>query len=343
MSIQKLTNQNKATLFQMSKVGDMMGRIWFDHDAELANLREGKQGSLIVARFATTANINLATTALTAIDGVTPVADDVVLVKNQTDASENGLYVASADAWTRLKDYKGNDVLRTGMVVVVSEGDAGADTQWILTTNEFEVDTDNIAFAIYNVSGVNSADLASTATNKGASLVGIEDSGTLYTATTVEAALAEAATNLAAHLTDSSDAHDASAVSVLDSAGLFTATDVEAALLELVKYIPLTLADPGTGQAIGVTRSATVNLTIGSSGAETNTLAIPSFVGQKMIINADTVGTGTRAITASQALNQTGNTVMTFAQARDNVSLVAIKIGGALRWQIASNDGVALS
>lgn len=35
------------------------------------------------------------------------------------------------------------------------------------------------------------ADLASAATGKGASLVAIEDAGTLFTATTVEAALAE--------------------------------------------------------------------------------------------------------------------------------------------------------
>lgn len=342
MSAQKLTIQEKATLTHLANAGDMMGRVWFDHDAELASIRKGEEGMLVVARFATTANLTLTTTALTAVDGVTPVADDIVLVKNQTDAKENGLYVASASAWTRLKDVKGVDVLKTGMVVVVSEGSAGADTQWTLTTNSFVVGTNNIAFAIYNVSGVNSTDLASTATNKGASLVGIEDSGTLYTATTVEAALAEVATNLAAHLADASDAHDASAVSVLDAASLLTATDVEAALLELVKYVPVALTDPGTGAAIGVTRSATVNMTIGSAGAETNTLAIPTFVGQRMIINAGVVGTGTRIITSAQALNQTGNTIMTFASARDNISLMAITIGGALRWQIVSNDGVTL-
>lgn len=76
----------------------------------------------VVARFATTANINLATTALTAIDGVTPVAGNIALVKNQSTASQNGLYVVSAGAWTRLLDDAGNSVLAEGMLVSVAEG-----------------------------------------------------------------------------------------------------------------------------------------------------------------------------------------------------------------------------
>jgi hypothetical protein len=92
-----------------------------------------------------------------------------------------------------------------------------------------------------------------------------------------------------------------------------------------------------------VTRSASINLTIGSAGAETNTLAIPSFRGQTLTINAGTVGTGTRAITCAPAINQAGNTIMTFAAANDFIELVGVSIGGALRWRIAINDGVALS
>ena len=135
----------------------------------------------------------------------------------------------------------------------------------------------------------------------------------------------------------------ASLVGIEDSAALITATTVEGALAELVKYDGVNLADPGTAQAIPVTRSASIPLTIGSAGAETNTLAIPTFKGQMLTIWADAVGTGTRAITAAQAINQAGNTVMTFAQVRDAIQLCAISVGGALRWQVVANDGVALS
>lgn len=105
----------------------------------------------------------------------------------------------------------------------------------------------------------------------------------------------------------------------------------------------VSVEDPGTGAAIPVTSSAQIDFTIGSAGAETNTLAIPTFAGQTLVLNADTVGTGTRAVTCAQAINQAGNTVMTFAAARDFIYLVSIKVGGALRWTVAANDGVALS
>lgn len=107
-------------------------------------------------------------------------------------------------------------------------------------------------------------------------------------------------------------------------------------------YNPITVADPGTGIAIPVTRSATINLSIGA-GVEANTLATPTFVGQLLVINADTVGGGTRAITASQAINQAGNTIMTFGAVRDIISLRAITVGSALRWNVLGNDGVTLS
>lgn len=101
------------------------------------------------------------------------------------------------------------------------------------------------------------------------------------------------------------------------------------------------VADPGTGQAIPVTGSAYIGFTI--AGSETNTLAIPTFIGQALELNCDTYTSGSRAVTAAQAINQAGNTVMTFGAARDYIVLRAVKVGGALRWQVSYNDGVALS
>ena len=299
-----LTTQQKGYLQHLAKEGDMVARAIVDNQALLAEIAAAGYGPVILARFATTANINLSTTHLTAIDGVTPVAGDIALVKNQSTASQNGLYVVSGTAaWTRLVDNAGNNVIASGMIVSVSEGTANLDTLWTLTTNApITVGTTGLTFAQFVTAGVSSANLASNANGLGASLVGIEDAAALITATTVEAALAE-----------------------------------------LVKYETLNLADPGTGQAIPVTRSAYVGFTIGSSGAETNTLAIPTFLGQKLILNADTVGTGTRAVTVAQAINQAGNTVITFDAARDFIELHAIKVGGAFRWTVASSNGVALS
>lgn len=102
-----------------------------------------------------------------------------------------------------------------------------------------------------------------------------------------------------------------------------------------------TIADPGTGAAIPVTTDGVVPIV--TAAAETNTLAIPSYMGQELILTMDTRVGGDRVVTASQAINQAGNTIMTFGAARDTICLRGITVGGALRWQVAWNEGVALS
>lgn len=142
-------------------------------------------------------------------------------------------------------------------------------------------------------------------------------------------------------LKSTANAKGASLVSIEDSASLITATTVEGALAELVARLTSnTIADPGNAGAIPVTRSGNCALT--SAGAETRTLAIPSFAGQRMLLYCDTY-VGNIVITAAQPVNQAGNTILTFGAARDNCELVAITVGAALRWQVAYNDGVALS
>lgn len=73
---------------------------------------------------------------------------------------------------------------------------------------------------------VASADLSSTATSKGASLVGVEDSAANYTATTVEGVLAEIATSLGAQ-------NEASEIGYSNTTSGLTATDVQAAIDEV--------------------------------------------------------------------------------------------------------------
>ena len=83
-------------------------------------------------RAATTANSTLS--GAQTIDGVSVVADDRVLVKNQTTGSENGIYVAASGAWSRATDADSEADLR-GASVFVEEGTANADTLWVMTTN----------------------------------------------------------------------------------------------------------------------------------------------------------------------------------------------------------------
>ena len=99
-------------------------------------------------------------------------------------------------------------------------------------------------------------------------------------------------------------------------------------------------ADPGDAGAIPVTRSGTCPLV--TEGAETRTLAIPTFAGQLLNLGFKTDG-GDCVVTAASGVNQTGNNTLTFADAGDEILLVAIENGAALAWRVVSNDGVALS
>lgn len=133
----------------------------------------------------------------------------------------------------------------------------------------------------------------------------------------------------------------AALVGIYDVGAYYAGATVEAALQEIGKaLLTHALTDPGNAGAIAVLKSGSLALT--SAGAETRTLAIPTFKGQQIALYCDTY-VGNIVITASQALNQTGNTIMTFGAARDNCVLEAITVGAALRWQVIANDGVALS
>lgn len=68
---------------------------------------------------ATTANITLSGTQT--IDGIALVAGDRVLVKDQTTASENGIYIVAAGAWSRAADADVASEL-TGAMVAVDQG-----------------------------------------------------------------------------------------------------------------------------------------------------------------------------------------------------------------------------
>lgn len=79
-------------------------------------------------RIATTANDSLS--GLAARDGVTPVANDRVLVKNQSTGSANGVYVAAAGAWARAADSDISAEITPGATWYVEEGTTNGGTQW---------------------------------------------------------------------------------------------------------------------------------------------------------------------------------------------------------------------
>lgn len=84
-------------------------------------------------RAATTANITLSGTQT--VDGVSVIAGDRVLVKNQNTGADNGIYVAAAGAWSRSSDADTSAEVTAGMAVFVEEGTSNADSGWVLVTD----------------------------------------------------------------------------------------------------------------------------------------------------------------------------------------------------------------
>jgi hypothetical protein len=81
-------------------------------------------------RCSTTANITLSGTQT--IDGIAVVAGDRVLVKNQSTASQNGIYVVAAGAWTRSPD--SDNASEIGAAVVnVDSGTTNGGELWTTT------------------------------------------------------------------------------------------------------------------------------------------------------------------------------------------------------------------
>jgi phage-related tail fiber protein len=122
-------------------------------------------------RAATTANITLS--GAQTIDGVSVIAGDRVLVKDQSTASQNGIYVAAAGAWTRSTDADANAEVTDGMFTFVEEGTANGSAGFVLTTaNPITIGTTALTFVQFSGAGQITAGSGMTKTGNTLDVVG---------------------------------------------------------------------------------------------------------------------------------------------------------------------------
>lgn len=96
------------------------------------------------SRAATTGNITLSSEQT--IDTVSVVSGDRVLVKDQTTASENGIYIVSTGSWTRSSDMAAS-VNAKNFAVFVEEGSSNIDTSYTVTgVSPYTVGTSDITW-----------------------------------------------------------------------------------------------------------------------------------------------------------------------------------------------------
>lgn len=100
-------------------------------------------------RLATTEDVDLATGGLIAVDAVTVSEDDRVLVWQQSDTTENGIYTASSGAWTRSTDADAASDFTYGKAVVIGSNGALYYNQIaILTESITTLDSESVVFLI---------------------------------------------------------------------------------------------------------------------------------------------------------------------------------------------------
>jgi len=130
--------------------GDVTSKSYVDGVAQGLSVKDS-------VRAATTATGTLATSFENgdSIDGVTLATNDRILIKNQSTASENGIYIVQASGAPTRADDLNTGAAAAGIFVFVQEGTANADLGWVCTTDSGSdvVGTNSLAFTQFSGAG----------------------------------------------------------------------------------------------------------------------------------------------------------------------------------------------
>lgn len=100
-------------------------------------------------RVASTTNIATLSGLLT-VDGVTVSAGDLVLLKDQTTGTQNGVYVASASAWSRDTNLLATGSNAYNILIYVRNGTVNSGNTYQCTSSPGVVGTNALVFWLYN-------------------------------------------------------------------------------------------------------------------------------------------------------------------------------------------------
>lgn len=124
------------------------------------------------------------------VDSITPTINQRILVKNQTNAFQNGVYQIStlgsgAVAWvlTRTTDYDTTAQILPGNLVPVTSGTVNANTTWLQTNNIVAVGTSAVNFQQFSSTPIQTTQYASLVGGAANSIVSVGPSsisGQLY-------------------------------------------------------------------------------------------------------------------------------------------------------------------
>lgn len=169
--------KRSLTFGGVARLLDLPDAVADQEPVTLAQLKAGIEGLAQKdnVRVSTTANINLASPG-SAVDGITMTSSDRVLVRAQTDQTENGIYIwnGAAVAMTRALDASTFDELESALVPVDEGTNAGQ--SWRQTAVNGVIGTNNVLFVQFGTGAS-----AATETSQGVAEIatqGETDAGT---------------------------------------------------------------------------------------------------------------------------------------------------------------------
>lgn len=277
-------------------------------------------------RAATTANITLS--GEQTIDGIAVVAGDRVLVKNQSTASQNGIYVAAAGAWARATDMDAWAEF-PGAFFFVEVGTANAATGWVCTVAQGgSLGSTSVTFAQFNAGSTYTAGAGLDLTGNQFALASIATarllgnvSGSSAAPTALTAAQVLTLLGVSAFITtllDDADAATARATlgagdmskstydqdndGVIDAAALPAGQDVVAADIAFAatdKLLGRATSGAGAGEEITCTAAGRAILDDADAAAQRTTLGAGDVNGQSSSVDSEIAlfsGTGGKTI-----------------------------------------------
>lgn len=223
---------------------------------------------------ATTANISLS--GEQTIDGVSCVADDRVLVKDQTTGSQNGIYVVSTGTWSRSADWDGVYDVRKGTMVYVHSGSDNTGFWYVSTSDTITIGTTSVAIA-------RASTILATLSTFFQTLVDDADTRAFFTTLGIAATKAASPASHPVNFSlDPSTASNALTMAVKGEDG----NDPSATN---PVYIPFRSATATSGLPVWRTLSSALSFTISSGSTFGHTSATKEYIYWYLLDNAGTI------------------------------------------------------
>lgn len=317
-------SQRLTTLADPTQAQDAATKAYVDATRQGLTVKDS-------VRVATTASITLSGTQT--IDGVAVVAGNRVLVKNQGTASQNGVYVVAAGAWTRATDFDANADVAAGAFTFVQEGTDNSDSGWVLTTDgTITVGSTNLSFVQFSGAGQITAGTGMTKTGNTLNVIGTAD-----------------------RITANADSIDIASTYVgqatITTLGTVTAGTWQATQIVDTYLATISTAGKVANSATTATATSTINTIVlrdGSGNFAANQVTLGTYTGttggsDKLLIGGDVRASGTIYANDFVLTGGSGSGVGIFLNDLNDVTTTGASNGQILQYNGTLNEWVAVT